>query len=174
MITRLPTNILNRIARYVLITSKDSQKSWFTAIVKISTMYGLPHPLILLDSPVSKEEAKKLCKTKILEYWQTSLRKSSAPLTSLKYFKPEFLSLKKTHPIWTTCGNNSYEVSKAIIQARLLSGRYRSDELLSHFLPGNSPTCSICTSQSVGSIEHLLLECPALYNTRSRQLHHLE
>ena len=174
MITRLPNNILNRIARYTLITKKDHQKSWFTYISKLCSMYGLPHPLSLLDKPFTKEIGKKLCKTKVLEYWQNKLREDSAPLTSLKFFKPNFMSLNRPHPIWTTCGNNSFEVTKAIIQARLLSGRYRSEQLSSHFSPGSSPFCSICSDSSIGSVEHILIKCSALAVVRTKHLKHLD
>ena len=75
------------------------------------------------------------------------------------------MSLQVTHPIWTTCGSNSYEVSKAIIQAKMLSGRYRTDQLIRHFSE-NDGSCTLCNMSFPGSIEHLLLKCPALEETR--------
>ena len=141
MISRLPDNILNRIARHALTTFKDSSKSWFIEVRKLCQQYGLPDPLILLDCPQSKETSKSLFKKHILEYWQSKLRSDASPLSSLKYFKTEFMSLQKTHPIWSTCGSNSYEVCKAIIQARMLSGRYRTDQFLRHFTE-NDGSCT--------------------------------
>ena len=91
------------------------------------------------------------------------------------YFKPEFMSLSRPHPIWTTCGNNSFKISKAVIQARFLSGRYRCERLTSNFTSTKtSQLCSICTEGSIGSIEHILLFCPALENVRSQQLINLQ
>ena len=84
------------------------------------------------------------------------------------------MSLSSPHPIWTTCGNNPFEVHKAIIQARFLSGRYRCDSLVSHFSPGNSPQCSICTEKSIGSIEHILLHCSSLQPSRTQLLKNLK
>ena len=100
MITRLPNNILNKIAKYILTTSKDNNKSWFVSIAKLCFMYGLPHPLTLLEKPLSKSSSKSMNKMKVLDYWQSKLRLSSSSLDSLKYFKPEFYTLSKTNPLW--------------------------------------------------------------------------
>ena len=54
------------------------------------------------------------------------------------------MSLSKTHPLWTSCSNNSYDVSRAVVQARILSGRYKTDRLT----------------------RYLLLHCPSLSHTR--------
>ena len=40
-----------------------------------------------------------------------------------KYFKSNFMSLTATHPVFSSCGSSPYEVAKAKIQARCLSGR---------------------------------------------------
>ena len=77
------------------------------------------------------------------------------------------MSLTKPHPLWTSCSNNSYEVSKCIIEAKLLSGRYRSDRLTRHFQGSTSNgDCRICDEEVPGTIEHLLLQCPSLAATR--------
>ena len=93
-------------------------------------------------------------------------------LSSLSYFKPAYMSLSSAHPIWTTCQENSFEISKAIVQAKLLSGRYRSDRLLRHFDKTLTGDCSLC-QDSDGSIEHLLLLCPSLSQCRNQQLNML-
>ena len=79
------------------------------------------------------------------------------------------MSLHTTHPLWTYCGSNSYEISKAIVQAKMLSGRYRTDQLLRHFSE-NDGFCNLCCQKILGSIEHLLLQCPVLEESR-KQLH---
>ena len=115
MISRLPDNILNKIARYILTTTKDNYKSWFNKIKSICLFYGLPHPLSLLDQPLSKEASKQLFKRHVTSYWETKLRNDASRLLSLTYFKPEFMSLQSPHPLWTSCGSNSYEICKVII-----------------------------------------------------------
>ena len=77
------------------------------------------------------------------------------------------MSLTKTHPIWTSCSNNSYKVSKSVIEAKLLSGRYRSDRLTRHFQRNTSNgDCRICNEKVPSTIEHLLLQCHSLAATR--------
>ena len=84
------------------------------------------------------------------------------------------MSLTKPHPIWTTTGSNPYEVSKAIQQARLLSGRYRSQSLVSHWAPLNregyclSPSCT----QVKETVKHILLDCQA-YNEQKSKIYSL-
>ena len=51
----------------------------------------------------------------------------------------------------------------------MLSGRYRSDSLLSNFHPSNSPKCQLaCDSpDSLGDLPHLLLHCSSLAYRRT-------
>ena len=165
MIARMPGNILHSISHYVLTCLPDSTKSWFKQIENICFTYNLPHPLLLLKDPPDKDGFKGTVKLKITEFWQNKLRAGAAKLadSSLCYFKPEFMSLLKPHPIWTTCGANSYETNKGCIQAKYLSGRFRTDKLLSHFSSKNSLHCQLHPEQPVvGDLQHHLVLCPAL------------
>ena len=76
-------------------------------------------------------------------------------------------------PHYSTCGDNSFEVSKAIVQAKFLSGRYRTDKLLGHFNYTNG-NCSLCSTGVPGSLEHLLVLCPALDKCRQNQFESLK
>ena len=110
-----------------------SYQSWFIQIRKLSSMYDLPSPLAVLASPLSKTSYKSMIKSRVTDYWERLLRKSAAPKDSLLYFNPDFMSLRKCHPIWTSCSANPFEVNKAICQARLLSGRYQCDWACRHW-----------------------------------------
>ena len=52
----------------------------------------------------------------------------------------------------------------------MLSGRYVTDKLARHWRENSSGICSIpgCTGQDIGSLEHMLLFCPALNEARHR------
>ena len=78
----------------------------------------------LLEHPLSKEAFKKLAKSAVIDYWERKLRGEAALLPSLVYFKPQYHSLKKNHPILWTPKANPYEMTKAVIQLKMLSGRY--------------------------------------------------
>ena len=169
MISRLKDNILNRIAKHLLVISQDSSRSWFVQIKEICQKYQLPHPLTILESPPSKIPFKLLAKRHVQHYWEVKLREEAAPLDSLIFFQPKQMSLHRPHPLITTCGSNSYEVNKCVIQLKMLSGRYRSDSLLSNFHPSNSSQCQLaCDSpESSGDLPHLLIHCSSLAYRRS-------
>ena len=54
----------------------------------------------------------------------------------------------------------------------MLSGRYRTDKLLSHFDKHEDHRCRLCFSES-GDIEHLLVHCSSLSGVRVNQLQSL-
>ena len=173
MVARLRGNPLNIHAQNMLTCSKSSSKSWFLLVRDICLMYELPHPLTILEDPPSKENFKKLCKAKVVSYWETKLRGESSLLPSLKYFHPQYMYLTKPHPIWLTAGSNPYELSKAIQQARFLSGRYRSAELMKHWSKDKNGFClAPKCSNKVENIEHILVHCLA-YSECKRQLYGL-
>ena len=165
MISRLPNNILNTIARETLLTSKESNKNWFMQIRNICYQYGLPHPLTLLAQPQPKEAFKKLIKLKVAEFWQNKLRREAHELSSLNFFKPEFMSVVKPHPILTTAGT-SYDINKMIVQLRMLSGRYRVGTLLRHFSPEISGLCELCHLEDENIVHLLVPRCPVLHDRK--------
>ena len=180
MISRLNEgkNVLADHAREMFIRAKPSSKSWFLDIQKICLKYNLPHPIFYLDSPPSKLTFKKQVKCAVINYWEQHLRGEAKVASSIKFFHPEFMSLSVTHRIFTSCGSSPYEVSKAVIQARCLSGRARIEALEKHWDPRNKDgLCMLCraedlNSTSVGSLEHFLLNggCPSLAEARLSML----
>ena len=170
-------NVLATHARNIFASAKASSKSWFLEIQKISLKYLLPHPITFLNSPPKKLPFKKLVKSAVLDFWERKYRTEAAFLKegSLRYFDPNFMSLSRTHPLFTTCGSSPYEVKKAVIQARYLSGRARVESLTRHWdlsnREGICPLCSIITP-TLGTIEHFLLSggCPALVEARLSML----
>ena len=78
------------------------------------------------------------------------------------------MSLSNPHPLWTHA-HSPFEVSKAVTVARMLSGRYRTDLLSRHWTRDNpAGLCRLsgCSSQE-GSLQHILLYCPALADSRA-------
>ena len=170
MICRIPGNILNELAQYVLTCLPDKTKSWFSDVREICYQYNLPTPLLLLNNPPSRKEFKETVKLKVLDFWQAKLRAEAKKLenASLAFFKPAFMSLSKPHLLWTTCQGNSYELNKATIQAKYLSGRFRTEKLLSHFAGTNSKFCELHPeTETVGDIHHHLVLCPKLQDCRA-------
>ena len=174
MVTRIPGSFINIIAKFQLLTATPSSGSWFLQVRKLCLLYGLPSPLSLLEFPMSKHSYKTLVKSKVIDHWETELRSEAAKLqeTSLSYFKPNYMSLTRPHLLWSTCGSNPYEIHKAVIQARMLSGRYLTDKLSRHWTKNTLGLCTVpgCTGVDVGSLEHILLFCPALSTARTNSV----
>ena len=170
MITRLPQNILFKLAEKILSAEPDTTKSWFISIRHLCTLYNLPSPLQLLSKPLSKAAFKSQITKKVLDHWQEDLRKEAYPKTSLIFFKPNFMSLSSPHPLWTSCSSNPFETNKALVQATLVSGRYRSDYLSRHWNQQNPlGFCLLCPGKFLfGTVQHLLLHCEALSDKRTR------
>ena len=168
MIARLgPDNILHRHGCYILLSHKQ-ERSWFSSIRSICSQYGLPDPLLTLQSPQSKESWKKLTKAKVTDFWEERLRIQASVLSSLEYFDPNFMSLTKPHPLFLAA-NSPFEVKKAVVVARMLSGRYRTDRLVRHWSNTNpAGLCKLpgCAGDKIGDLQHILLYCSALEDTR--------
>ena len=98
------------------------------------------------------------------------MREKAAELTSVPYFNPQFMSLARPHPIWTSCVSNPWEIHKAVTACRILSGRYLTDKLQRHWTWNRAGHCLLpsCIPMSEGSLEHILLHCPALNSVRRR------
>ena len=70
------------------------------------------------------------------------------------------MSLSAPHPIWSTSKNNPHEVAKAVQQARLVSGRYRSESLVKYWNPSSTGKCKAPTCSNIQeTVEHILLDC---------------
>ena len=114
-------------------------------------------------------------KTAVCQYWHRKLAAQAASLPSLCHLRAAFLPLGRgAHPLWSTCGSSSSATRAATVQARMLSGRYRSDWLRRHWGPGESGACRLpsCTFPQ-GDLEHLLTgACPALAPALARTLQH--
>ena len=169
MITRLPGNILNHHARRIFSSVAISPKSWFHQIRRWCLLYTLPHPLDLLENPPSKDSFKKLVKKKVVDHWETVLRAEIDPLTSLSFFKPCFMSITSCHPLFTSAGSSPSKVAMATIQATMVSGRYRTEALCSHWTnrSGHCLLSEDCSGQ-LEDIPHILTQCSALNPSRER------
>ena len=155
---------------------KGSSRSWFSQLRSITQQYGLKDPLLYLQSPQTKLTWKNECKAKVISWWETKLRGEADLLTSLTYFHPSFMSLAKPHPVWTLA-ESPFEVKKAVTMANMLSGRYVTDHRSRYWSASNPQgNCQLCLLENFpetpGTLEHLLLSCPALADVRKDTTSH--
>ena len=170
MISHLEGNNLKSMQRKILIEAKPSANSWIQQVRDLCVKYQLPHPLQLFNSPMKKQSFRSLCKQKVTEYWHRKLSQD-ANLPSLAYLQPSFLSLSNPHPIFTSLDGNPYQAKAARIQSLLISGRYRSEELCRFWSQNKEGFCLLDSCKSLQlseSIEHILMRCDGLTETRRR------
>ena len=171
MVARLRDDPLQVHAENILTCVKSSSKSWFHLVRDICLLYELPHPLTILKEKPAKKSFKKEVKAKVVSYWEIKLRGETSLLPSLKYFHPEYINLTKPHPIWSTAGSSAYEISKAVQQARFLSGRYKSESLTKHWSSSNREgycRVSLTCQNQPETVEHILVHCVAYSECRRR------
>ena len=70
-------------AKYVLTNKNASSRSWFWQIRDI-----FPHPMQLLEKPLSKKAFKNLARSLVVNYWENKLQDETSALDSLCFFKP--------------------------------------------------------------------------------------
>ena len=126
-----------------------------------------PVPLNLLSA--NQNLFRKHLKLSVAKFWEDGLRQESLALQSIKHFDVYLCNLSHPHWIWTTAGNSSYEVRKACILARMVSGRYRTDYFARHWTANKRGFCLVpdCVQQ-IGDLKHMLIECPALASARAK------
>ena len=61
-----------------------------------------------------------------------------------------------------------------VVQARMVSGGFRSDRLVRHFSPGSDGNCSLCPENVPGDLDHILTQCVSLVEVRRRLSKKLE
>ena len=95
-------------------------------------------------------------------------RSEASHLKSLKFLRPQFISICTPHPLWKSAGHCPIKVAMATVQALLLSGRYRCGSLLRHWSQ-ESGVCKLSSqcSETVEDVPHFLHWCPSLANVRS-------
>ena len=89
-------NILHQHGCQVLLSNSPG-KSWFSTLRSICKDYGLPDPLLVLQSPPSKDSWKRMTKSKVIDFWEVRYRAQATLLPSLRHFNSNYMSL--TSPI---------------------------------------------------------------------------
>ena len=179
MVARLgPESILHRYGRHILAVTPSSSSSsspWFVQVRSVCEQYRLPDPLYVLATSPSKGEWKATVHRKVLDYWGEKLRAHAASLDSLMYFRATHMSLTHASPLWTSCDGSQHEVRKATVQARMVSGRYRTCWIRRHWSGDSTGACRVpgCTGDTPGTLLHLATgQCPGLATAVSAAVQH--
>lgn len=139
--------------------------SWFVYARKVATSYGIE-----IDSlggvTWRKSSWKSYVKASIKQTSWASLIKGATNKSSLQWLDMSPLKLGQCHPIWTSCMSSPYQVKRAMVRAKLLTGCYSLQENYATWYDSESPTCQLCNSETE-TVVHLLLRCPETSEIRS-------
>ena len=85
------------------------------------------------------------------------------------------MSLSAPHPLWRTAGSSPTKVVMATVQARFLSGRYRTEALCRHWSQNTGGLCKLSPDCTVKEdTDHILRVCTALDQTRKNLMNFTE
>ena len=74
----------------------------------------------------------------------------------------------QNHPLTWTAGSHPHEVHKAVIQAKMLSGRHNTAARTSHWTNRSWHCQAPCCFQVDETLEHILVFCPYYTGTRQK------
>ena len=155
-----PSNPLYQLAVQNL--TKKVSSSWFAALRKTASMYGLPDPLHILLVPPNKGLYKKMVCDSITLYWTQRISTKASTMTSLKLMRPLSIPLgSRPHPIFSTC-SSPHQFHIACIQAKMLVGTYRSCFHVRHWQHSTGACKLPDCGQYPGDLLHIFKSCPFL------------
>ena len=143
--------------------------TWSNHIQLLSQKYGLPSPLLLMESEQlwPKESWKCLVKTKVTVYYEQKLRTSSVTNSKMNYFNVQLTGLSgRPHPALASV-KSTQDVKKLRHHVKFLAGDFLTAEQESLNQPHLNPACKLCQAP-VESVEHVLVSCQATAEVRRR------
>ncbi|CAC5385356.1 unnamed protein product [Mytilus coruscus] len=126
------TKLENLIERQMTVNAGNSD-SFFSRIQEILKYYNLPTVSEFKDQLPSKMQKKKDINRTIANKWSTILQEEMKEKSTLKRCNTQMLKIHETHPVWKTLPPLTYEVKKANIKARPLTGTYLLQEHFQRF-----------------------------------------
>ena len=154
--------LLEIMLRQISVKSRSS-KSWVITSEKLLRKYKLPSIIEVYEQQTAKERWKIEVKKKIQSYWKEKIEGDASSKTSLKFLNCNFKC--QTHYVWSWSEGNEFEVRKAIIQAKLLTGTYTLQYNRAAFNQTTDRTCPLCKVETEDTT-HFVSSCTFLEEIR--------
>ncbi|CAC5411097.1 unnamed protein product [Mytilus coruscus] len=117
----------------------------------------------------SKYMWKKQLKTSINEYWSSIWTIECNTKSTLKHLSLQKDPVNNPHNIWKCVRNNQYDIKKAELKLKLVTGTYMLQSTRAKFSKNIHPNCKLC-NESEETLEHFLLHCSNLSDVRQRYI----
>lgn len=169
-IIRDPKCIEYDIALRQLAVKSPTDTSFFSKVRNILDLYSLPSAYIILENPPTKDQWKEKVRTCIHQnvelIWKVDIESKS----TLKYLNPNSVKVGKVHQVYAHVHNSTFDVRRAEVKARLLTGSYTLQANRARFNQFSvSPLCPLC-KQAPETREHFIVTCTCLKDIRSPYL----
>ena len=152
---------LEYIMERQLIVNPNNTESFFPRVQEILLFYGLQSIQELMQNLPSKLQWKKQINLVIQDKWTSKLQEEMQGKSTLVFCNTESLKIRQAHMIWDSIPPIAYEVKKAKIKVRLLTGTYLLQSDIQKFNNEQPQKCVLCQLEQE-NIEHFILRCPAL------------
>ncbi|CAC5359503.1 unnamed protein product [Mytilus coruscus] len=159
-------SIEHQLAWRQLATKPNSSNSWFIMVKTLLEMYDLPSCYDLLQNPPGKSTWKNLVKSTVNSFWEQKLKLEAKTKSSLKFIDIDRLSIGKTHLIWSSAGSDTFTITKASVNCRMLLGVYTLQANRHRFNQFEvDPSCPLC-KQGPEDRTHFLVLCQHFTSVR--------
>ena len=167
---RQKDSIEHQVIRRQLAVKDDDSISFTVTIRKILQKYDLPSAYGLIENTPGKEEWKAMVKKATNTSYRKEVSEELKNTTSLKYLALQENPLDEPHSLYKYTGSDPYEIEKASIKARLLTGTYTLQANKHKYNQHEvDKTCELCKSETEDR-EHFILGCSALDEARQKHL----
>ena len=155
------------LARRQLSVKKNNSNSWFIEIKKILLKYNLSDPIDLLDNPKNKNVWRTEISKSINIVWKENVTTMYSLYKNINYIAIDKYTPGKIHPLLSISCMSARDVNRIPTKLKLLTGTYLLQDQRNRLnIIGSDATCLLCNNEDE-TIEHFLLRCPQLSNTRS-------
>ena len=166
------SHTLKNLALRQLALRIDYKHSWFSYIYKLGCTYNINIVKNLL-LPKTKREWKLEVKMAVRRYWIGKLNCDTSTKSSLSWLITRNPVNWKAHPVWSPCEGNTRMIEAAGCRARLLAGRFKTQELLAKFNSGTSSVCQLC-KKDPEDVLHMIVLCPNLEIARKEGIERIQ
>ena len=167
---RQKDSIEHQIIRRQLAVKDEDSKSFTMTIRKILQKYDLPSAYDLLENTPGKDQWKAMVKKATNDSYRKEIGEEIKNKTSLKHLALQENPLDEPHPIYKHTGSDPYEIEKAAIKVRLLTGTYTLQANKHKYNQHEvDKTCELCRAGTEDR-EHFILSCTALHEARQKHL----
>ncbi|MES9883383.1 MAG: reverse transcriptase family protein, partial [Sedimenticola sp.] len=168
-----PNTIDYEIATRQLVNRQIGDNSWYSKVKLLLHKYRLPTPYMLLEDTPKKAQWKVLLNKSIKEHTDESWREEIATKSSLKYVDTESIEAGRPHHVYSSVRNNVFDVHRAEIKVKLLTGTYTLQSNRAAFNQYSvDPTCQLC-KHAPETRQHFLAECVTLEPFRAPYISNL-